>query len=70
MSVRFVTIAKFADDSGYTAKAIERKIERGDWLEGEVWTRAPDGRVLIDTRGYERWVQKGGGASGGRQQAA
>lgn len=70
MSLRFVTIGKFADESGYTDKAIEKKIERGDWLEGDVWIRAPDGRVLIDTRGYERWVQKGGVGSGGRQQAA
>jgi hypothetical protein len=36
---------------------MERKIERGDWLEGKVWRRAPDGRILIDVLGYQRWVE-------------
>jgi hypothetical protein len=43
--------------TGYTVKAMERKIERGDWVEGKVWRRAPDGRVLIDILGYQRWVE-------------
>ncbi len=43
--------------TGYTVKAIQRKIERGDWQEGKVWRRAPDGRILIDLIGYERWVE-------------
>jgi hypothetical protein len=30
--------------TGYSVKAMERKIERGDWVEGKVWRRAPDGR--------------------------
>ncbi len=43
--------------TGYTVKAMERKIERGDWQEGKVWKRAPDGRICIDLVGYERWVE-------------
>src|SRR3984885_2770157 len=43
--------------TGYSVKAMERKIERGDWLEGKVWRRAPDGRILIDVLGYQRWVE-------------
>jgi hypothetical protein len=43
--------------TSYTVKAIQRKIERGDWQEGKVWRRAPDGRILIDLIGYERWVE-------------
>jgi hypothetical protein len=43
--------------TGYSIKAMERKIERGDWQEGKVWIRAPDGRVLIDLVGYHRWVE-------------
>jgi hypothetical protein len=43
--------------TGYSVKAMERKIERGDWLEGKVWRRAPDGRIVIDVLGYQRWVQ-------------
>jgi hypothetical protein len=43
--------------TGYTVKAMERKIERGDWQEGRVWRRAPDGRILIDMVGYQKWVE-------------
>lgn len=43
--------------TGYTVKAMARKIERGDWIEGKVWRRAPDGRILIDIEGYQRWVE-------------
>lgn len=43
--------------TGYTVKAMERKIERGDWIEGKVWLRAPDGRILIDLLGFKRWVE-------------
>jgi hypothetical protein len=43
--------------TGYTVKAIERKIERGDWIEGKVWIRAPDGRILLNIPGYEKWAE-------------
>jgi hypothetical protein len=43
--------------TGYTVKAMERKIERGDWLEGKVWIRAPGGSILIDMLGFQRWVE-------------
>jgi hypothetical protein len=43
--------------TGYSVKAMERKIERGDWQEGKVWKRAPDGRIVIDVLGYRRWVE-------------
>jgi hypothetical protein len=42
--------------TGYSVKAMERKIERGDWIEGREWVRAPDGRVMLDTLGYEEWA--------------
>ena len=57
MTARYLTIAKFSAESGYSAKAIEIKIARGVWLEGRQFRRAPDGRILIDTQGYERWVE-------------
>jgi hypothetical protein len=54
---RYVLLPLAAIVTGYTVKAIERKIERGDWLEGKVWRRAPDGRILIDLFGYQKWVE-------------
>lgn len=55
----FVLIEKAAELTGYSRRAIEAKIERGIWLEGREWIRAPDGRRQISMRGYEAWVQRG-----------
>jgi hypothetical protein len=52
----YLTIGKFAAESGYSEDAIRAKIKTGVWLEGVVWKKSPDGRVLISTRGYELWV--------------
>jgi hypothetical protein len=43
--------------TGYSVKAMQRKIERGDWQEGKVWKHAPDGRIVIDMVGYHKWVE-------------
>jgi len=53
---RFVTIPLAATITGLTAKAIERKIEKGEWAEG-IHYRRRDGRTFIDMRGFERWVE-------------
>lgn len=54
---RYVTIERAEVLTGYTKKAIRRKIEDGKWLEGQLWSKAPDGRILIDMEGYYRWVR-------------
>jgi hypothetical protein len=56
-TLRYVTISKFAQESGYTQEAIRAKIKAGVWLQDVVWKKAPDGRVLIDIDGFERWVE-------------
>jgi hypothetical protein len=52
-----VTIPRFAELSGYTEEAVRAKIERGVWLEGVVWLRAPDNRILISIQGYDAWAE-------------
>lgn len=66
--MRFVTISKLAAESGYTERAVRAKIDRGDWQQGQVWIRAPDGRILIDREGFERWA-RGIAVSGRRRRA-
>ncbi len=56
---RYVVISRAAELTGYSAKAIQRKIQDGVWPEGVLWKRAPDKRVLIDMDGYGRWVENG-----------
>jgi hypothetical protein len=55
----YATIPVAAAMTGYSAKAIRRKIEAGVWLEGREFRRAPDGHVLISVKGYELWVERG-----------
>lgn len=52
----FVTIPKFAEESGYSEAAIRKKIQDGVWREGKMWVKAPDNRILIRTEGYLEWA--------------
>lgn len=56
-TARYVLLPLATLLTGYTVKAMQRKIERGDWQEGKVWRRAPDGRIVIDVLGYHRWIE-------------
>lgn len=49
--------AKFEQLTGFTPKAVERKIERGDWLEGYEYHRSRSGAITVFLPGYERWAQ-------------
>lgn len=56
-----VLIAAFCDPRtvhyrGYTEKAVRMKVGKGVWREGQVLCRAPDGHLMIDMEGYERWA--------------
>jgi hypothetical protein len=55
----FVTVKRAAAITGYTEKAIRRKIEDGVWLESREYRRAPDGKILVSMNGFDAWVEKG-----------
>lgn len=55
--VRYIQPKRFQELTGYTVKAVERKIASGVWREGHEYRKAPDGRILIDLEGYYRWVE-------------
>jgi hypothetical protein len=54
--IKYFTIKKFAELSGYSEEAIRAKIREGVWMEGRVFRKAPDGRILISAEGFETWV--------------
>ena len=54
--LQFKTIKQFSKESGYSEKSIRHKLDKGVWGTG-IRFKAPDGRVLISTEGFERWVQ-------------
>lgn len=45
--VRYVKPLKFFELTGYSVKAVERKIEEGVWREGREYRIVPDRRMLI-----------------------
>lgn len=55
--VRWVLIPAFASLTGYTEKAVRRKIEDGIWIEGRHFRKAPDGHVTMDLQSYYQWVE-------------
>jgi hypothetical protein len=55
--INWVTINRFAELSGYTEKAVRSKITEGVWLQGQIWRKAPDSRILISLRGYDEWAE-------------
>ena len=57
LPARYVLLQLATALTGYSVKAMQRKIERGDWAEGKVWRRAPDRRVMIDLTGYQKWAE-------------
>jgi len=43
-------------DIGYTEKALEAKRQRGVWLEGVHWKKAPDGRITYNIQKIQEWM--------------
>lgn len=63
MTTRYVRIPVFCAMTGYSKDAVGGKIQTGAWIEGKQYRRAPDGHILIDLEGYERWVEGQGQAA-------
>jgi len=58
--VRFVTVRRASQLTGYSEDAIRCKINTGIWRENEVWKWGPDGVQLVDLEGYDKWESQPG----------
>lgn len=58
VAARFVLLHLAAAMIGTTKKTLERKIERGVWVEGKHY-RKRDGGIYLDMEAYNRWVEDG-----------
>ena len=59
MPAPYLTVDVAASITGYSEKAIRRKIQEGIWLEGREYRKSPDGRILISIKGFTSWVEQG-----------
>ena len=57
MTLRFVLIPLFCAMTGYTDRAVRRKIQDGVWIQGVHWRKSPDNRIQIDLENYTKWVE-------------
>ena len=55
--MKYVTIKKFSQDSGYTENAIRGMIKRGVWLIDKHFKRPTPSRILLNVEAIERWVE-------------
>ena len=69
VQLEWMLIPLFCMCTGYTPKAVQRKIEDGKWIEGHMYVRAPDGHITINLQEYYRWVKgaRGDAAFGERR---
>lgn len=56
---RFVTVGIYAAISGRSENAIRMKIRDGKWIDRREFVRDPDGTILIDREGVQRWLLSG-----------
>jgi len=55
--MKWVTIKKLANLTGYTEDAIRAKTKKGVWLCEQHWRKAPDNRILFNTKEIELWIE-------------
>jgi hypothetical protein len=55
--IEWCLIPVFCTLTGYSEKAVRRKIEDGVWIEGKHYRRAPDGHVTMNLQEYYKWVE-------------
>jgi len=58
VQLQWVLLPMFCSLTGYTEKAVRRKIEDGVWLQGKHYRKAPDGRITLDIQEYYKWVEQ------------
>jgi len=55
--MKWVTIKKLAELSGYSEKAIYNKKDRGIWIKDVHWKKSPDGRLQFNIKAIEFWIE-------------
>ncbi|MBE9538510.1 MAG: excisionase [Proteobacteria bacterium] len=56
-NIHYIKLERFADLTGYTVKALRRKMENGVWIRDQHYRKAPDGNIMVNIDVYNRWVE-------------
>jgi hypothetical protein len=56
--IDWVLLTKASELTGYSVKALTRKIQKGELLEGREYKYGPDCHLLICLSGFEKWLKQ------------
>lgn len=54
---RWMLLSAWTERTGYTKHAFHGKKNAGIWVEGQHWIKSPDGKIQIDWRAIEDWIE-------------
>ena len=54
--MNWVTVKKLAELTGYSTEAIRQKKKKGVWAENRHWRKAPDNRIVFNTKAIDEWL--------------
>lgn len=60
VKLEWVLVPVFCAMTGYSDKAVRRKLQEGVWLQGKHYRKAPDGRITMNIQEYYKWVEQAG----------
>ena len=55
--MKYITIKKFSELTGYSENAVRAKLKKGIWVEHTHWRKAPDGRIMLSPQNIKRWIE-------------
>lgn len=58
--MKWITLKRFCEISGYSPKAIYNKKDRGIWTKNIHWRKAPDKKIFINPEAIDSWIINGG----------
>jgi hypothetical protein len=55
--MKYITIGKCSELYGLTEESIRALKKKGYWREQLHWVKAPNGRIFINVKGVDEWIE-------------
>ncbi len=55
--MKWISIKKCSDSYGISEEAIRALKKKGYWREQTHWVKAPNGRIFINVKGVDQWIE-------------
>lgn len=54
---KWISISKCSEKLGVSEEAIRALKKKGYWREQTHWVKAPNGRIFINVKGVDEWIE-------------